>query len=224
MVSSSNELESLHKKLWSHIDDEKKSWSSFVYAQEKGFYQGFDEINIDGCRPTEKRLDRYQINDYLSNTKTALDIGCNCGFFTLHVSNFLKHIDGVELNPFLIKIAKDTEDFLKIQNTQFHNSSFEDFQTNKKFDVIFSLANDETIDGNTKFTFEQYVEKINSLLSSSGMLMWETVSPDTFEPERFRPKLEILQRYYEIVNDKMVKSEYPVNVPERRFLIFKKND
>jgi len=221
---TSSELESLHKKLWSHIDEEKKSWSSFVYAQEKGFYQGFDEINIDGCRPTEKRLERYKINEYFSSNKKALDIGCNCGFFTLHVSKFLKSIDGVELNPFLIKIADDTKKFLNNENSNFHNSSFEDFQTEKTFDIIFSLANDETIDGNTKFTFQQYVEKINSLLNSSGMLMWETVSPDTFEPERFKPKLEILQKYYEIIDDKMVKSEYPVNVPQRRFLIFKKLD
>ena len=53
--------------------------------------------------------------------------------------------------------------------------------------------------------------------------MFETVSPDTYEPRIFYPKLELLKKYFEVVEDKMVKSEYPINVPERRFLILKKD-
>ena len=39
--------------------------------------------------------------------------------------------------------------------------------------------------------------------------------------ERFEPKIEILKKYFDIVEERMVKSEYPVNVSERIFLILR---
>ena len=215
------ELNVLHSKLQTHLLEQSKKWKSFVYAKENGFYQGFDEIEIKGCRPTEKRFQRYNIEKYLTKEKSVLDIGCNCGFLTLFVSRYVKNIDGVELNPFLVEIGKDTKIFLEIKNADFHVSSFEEFVIKKKYDLIFSLANDETIDGNTKFTFREYINKIYNLLNPGGFLMFETVSPDTYEPRLFEPKLKILKEYFSIEEDKMVKSEYPVNVPERRFLVLK---
>ena len=52
-------IEELHTKLQHHLDEQAKNWKSFIYAQEKGFYQGFEEIDIDGWRPTEKRFNEY---------------------------------------------------------------------------------------------------------------------------------------------------------------------
>ena len=215
-------LEFLHKKLNQRLEEQATSYKGFVYAKKNGFYQGFDEIKIDGCRPTEKRFERYSIGKYLSQNKTALDIGCNCGFFTIYITKFLKHVDGVELNSHLIDIANDTKEFLKKNNVDFFASSFENFVAGKKYDIIFSLANDETIDGNTKFTFVEYIEKILNLLTKDGYIMFETVSTDTFEPRIFTPKLKFLQQHFEVIEDKMVKSEYPINVPERRFLVLKR--
>tara|TARA_B100000029_G_C17345145_1_gene876729 strand:+ start:218 stop:886 length:669 start_codon:yes stop_codon:yes gene_type:complete len=215
-------INKLHEKLNEFVQEQNKEWKSFVYAKENGFYQGFEEIGINGCRPTEKRFERYGIEEYLSKDFRALDVGCNCGFFTIFVSRFLNDIVGVEINPYLIKIADETKNFLDIQNTSFLTSSFENYESEEKFDVIFSLANDETIDGNTKFTFKEYISKIHKLLPNDGLLMFETVAPDTFEPRLFKPKLEFLKRKFSILEDKMVKTEYPVNVPERRFLILKK--
>ena len=225
MMSENNlnpHLNELHQKLRGHLEEQAKDWKSFVYAKDKGFYQGFEEIKIDGCRPTEQRFERYKIEKYLSNDKSGLDIGCNCGFLTSYVSRFLAHIDGVELNPYLVKIANDTKNFLKIDNANFFTSSFENFQIDKKYDVIFSLANDETIDENTKFTFVEYIQKVMDYLNDDGYLMFETVSPDTYEPRLFKPKLKLLKEYFSILEDKMVKSEYPINVPERRFLVLRK--
>ena len=117
-------LDQLHAKLQKHLDEQSKEWDSFIYAKEKGFYQGFNEIQIDGCRPTEKRFERYNIDKYLSTTKSALDIGSNCGFFSLFVSRFLAEVTGIEINPHLVSIADDTKDFLQINNTNFINSPY----------------------------------------------------------------------------------------------------
>ena len=139
MAELEPELAELHKKLEHHILEQKSNWKSFVYAQQMSFYQGFDEIKLPGCRPTEQRLERYDIKKYLTTEKVALDIGCNCGFLVLHLSKFLKHVDGVEINPYLVNIGKDTQEFLNINNVDLHPSRFEDFKTTKKFDIIFSL-------------------------------------------------------------------------------------
>ena len=222
MSETDLQLKKLHDKLNSHIEEQSKNWKSFVYAKQNGFYQGFDEIKINGCRPTEKRFRRYKIEKFLSKKFSALDIGCNCGFFTIFTSRYLDFVEGVEINPHLVEIANDTKNFLKIENVNFYSSRFEDFKSNCNYDVIFSLANDETIDGNTKFTFEEYIGKIYNLLNENGFLMFETVSPDTYEPRLFQPKLKLLKKKFVVLEDKMVKSEYPKNVPERRFLILKK--
>ena len=223
MTELEPELVELHKKLENHISEQKSNWKSFVYAQQLGFYQGFEEIKLSGCRPTEQRLDRYNIKNYFTPEKIALDIGCNCGFFVLHLSKFLKHVDGVEINPYLVNIGTDTQKFLDIKNVNFYASRFEDYKPIKKYDIIFSLANDDTIDGNTEFTFEEYIGKIQNLLNQGGYLMWETISPDTYDPELFKPKRTILEKRFRLLEEKMVKSEYPVNVPERRFLVFQNN-
>ena len=222
MSETDLELKKLHNKLNSHLEEQSKNWKSFVYAKQNGFYQGFDEIKINGCRSTEKRFRRYKIEKFLSKQFSALDIGCNCGFFTIFASRYLDFMEGVEINPYLVEIANDTKNFLKIKNVNFYNSRFEDFEPNHNYDVIFSLANDETIDGNTKFTFEEYIQKIYNLLNENGFLIFETVSPDTYEPRLFQPKLKLLKKKFVVLEDKMVKSEYPKNVPERRFLILKK--
>ena len=222
MSETDLELKKLHDKLNGHLEEQTKNWKSFVYAKQNGFYQGFDEIKINGCRSTEKRFRRYKIEKFLSKQFSALDIGCNCGFFTIFASRYLDLMEGVEINPYLVEIANDTKNFLKIKNVNFYNSRFEDFEPNHNYDVIFSLANDETIDGNTKFTFEEYIQKIYNLLNENGFLIFETVSPDTYEPRLFQPKLKLLKKKFVVLEDKMVKSEYPKNVPERRFLILKK--
>ena len=64
--------------------------------------------------------------------------------------------------------------------------------------------------------------KISSLLKNGGMLIFESQAIDTTIPKKFEPKLKILNDNFTIIEDRMVKSEYPINVPERRFLIFRK--
>lgn len=215
-------FEQLHNKLKKHLDEQAKNWQSFIYAQETGFYQGFDEIKIDGCRPTEKRFERYNIDKYLGENKSVLDIGSNCGFFSLFVSRFVEQIDGVELNPYLISIANDTKDYLKNKNTTFHCTEFEKYENGKKYDVIFSFSNDSTIDDNTKFNFEEYIKKILTLLKEKGVLLFESQAIDALVPTAFEPKMKILERYFDIIENRMVESEYPVNVPKRIFLVLAK--
>ena len=64
--------------------------------------------------------------------------------------------------------------------------------------------------------------KISSLLKNEGALIFESQAIDAIISKKFEPKLKILNDNFTIIEDRMVKSEYPINVPERRFLIFRK--
>ncbi len=107
------DLEELHRKLLKHLENQTKNWDSLIYAQKKGFYQGLDEIKIEGCRNTEKRFEEYNIEKYLSKEKSTLDIGSNCGFVVIYLAKSVKKSSGVEINPFLVNMSNDVKEFLQ---------------------------------------------------------------------------------------------------------------
>ena len=195
-----SDLDSLHLKLQGHLDRQEKEWKHFIFSKEDGgFYQGLDEIKITGSRSSEKRFEEYEILEYLSKDKAVLDIGSNCGFFSIYVSKFVDRILGVEINPYLVAISNDVKNYLNIKNTNFTNSSFEEFQVNEKFDMIFSFANDSTIDGNTKFNFSEYIEKIKNLLKEDGLLIFESQAIDSVVTEQLNEKINYLQNKFTIL-------------------------
>ena len=217
-----SDLDSLHSKLQGHLDRQEKEWEHFIFSKEDGgFYQGLDEIKITGSRSSEKRFEEYEILEYLSKDKSVLDIGSNCGFFSIYVSKFVERIFGVEINPYLIAISNDVKNYLNIKNANFVNSSFEEFKFDKKFDMIFSFANDSTIDGNTKFNFSEYIGKIKNLLKEDGLLIFESQAIDSVVTEQLDEKINYLENKFTILKRKKVSSEYPKNVPFRDFLILK---
>jgi len=216
------ELDKLHGKLDNYLKEQSENWPHFIYSKEKGFYQGFDKIDIIGSRSTEKRFTEYNIFNYFSKDKKILDIGCNCGFVCLYTSEFVKSVTGVEINPYLIKIGNETKSFLNIENTEFICSKFEEFSSSEKFDMIYSFANDSTIDDNTTFNFDEYIQKILFLLQPNGLLIFESQAFDVVVPDVFLPKMQILEKYFVIKEHRNVHSEYPANVSERIFLVLEK--
>ena len=220
-----SDLDSLHSKLQGHLDKQEKEWEHFIFSKEDGgFYQGLDEIKITGSRSSEKRFEEYEILEYLSKDKSVLDIGSNCGFFSIYVSKFVERIFGVEINPYLVAISDDVTDFLNIKNASFINSSFEDFRFDEKFDIVFSFANDSTIDGNTKFNFSEYIEKIVSLLKEDGLLIFESQAIDSVITKQLDEKVDYLEKKFIILKRKKVSSTYPKTVAFRDFLILKKSN
>jgi len=216
------ELGKLHEKLQKILEDQEKHYKSFIYSKKDGFYQGFERVEVKGCRPSEKRFERYDIKGFLSKDMKALDIGCNCGFLTLFISDYVSRIDGVEINPFLVQIARETKDFLKNYNASFFSTSFEKFKPTGKYNVIFSLANDETVDGNTRFTFAEYILKIINLLSPGGLLIFESQALKEVLNEFPKEKYAHLKKYFEVLVSKKVPTDYPYNVKERTFFVLKK--
>jgi len=205
---------SLHKKIKSHFKLQNLQWKTPIYP----CYQGYKRIALSGLRPTEERLKAYGLNKYLNDGFTVLDIGCNSGFISLETSYFVKSVDGLDVNPFLINVAKDTKDFLEIKNANFYCTGFEDYHTDKIYDIIFSFANHETWDGNSKYLLDEYLKKIWSLLSEDGKLFFET---HDIRKENITQIKENLDKFFITEEDFFYSRIHPAMV-DRKFYILKK--
>src|SRR5262249_36904768 len=123
-------------------------------------YQGLERLGISGIKPTEERLARYDIAEYLQRSDALLDIGSNNGLWALRLAPTVGHVDALEFNPYLVAIANTAKEYLKATNVSFLLGDFVDFDAHKTYDAVCSLANHCTIDGNLSIGFEEYIAKV----------------------------------------------------------------
>jgi protein-L-isoaspartate O-methyltransferase len=220
-VSKDKTLKALHEKLQELKLDQEKNWDSMVYCAGY-YYQGYQRIGIHGIKPTEPRMKNYELETYLSKDKTVLDIGSNSGWVACYLSDFTKNVDGIELNPYLVKMGEATIDFLNIQNVNFIVDDFIKYNFSKKYDLIFSLSNHFTIDGNLNIGFESYIRKIFNTLNVGGVLFFEShnINGDDKDMDL---KFEIASKYFTLEKYKMVKAFFPQDI-DKLFAVFKKRD
>ena len=143
------------------------------YSKEFGrgaLYQGLKSIHVAGQRPTEKRFEIYGLKKYLKKNFRVLDIGSNCGFFSLYVSQFVDSVDGIEKDPYMVEIANKAKNYLKITNCSFHKSIFEDFRPKRKYDCILSFA----VHRRVKYSLDDYLKELDKLLNKNGFLVMES--------------------------------------------------
>ncbi|MBU0467107.1 MAG: sulfatase-like hydrolase/transferase [Nanoarchaeota archaeon] len=212
--------EQLLNKIKKHLERQRQEWKHLIYGLGD-LYQSFEEIGIKGQRNTKQRIEEYGLKKYLKSEYTVLDIGCNVGFVDLQISQSVRNIEGVEINPYLIDIGNEVKKFLEIDNVTFYPEGFEKFSTEKKYDSIFSFAADDVADGLSKLSFEQYIDKIILMLNEGGYLFFESQASDVMN-NTWDKKYEILKNKFEIIEEKKVFSDYPTNARERVFLILKK--
>jgi hypothetical protein len=58
-------------------------------------------------------------------------------------------------------------------------------------------------------------------LNDDGLLIFVAQAADMMPDTKFLPKLNFLEKNFDIIENRLVKSEYPINVPERFLLILK---
>lgn len=125
------EFRPLHKRLNELRREQVEEWGNLVYC-DGYFYQGFEKIGISGIKPTEQRIKNYEISKLFNKNKTVLDIGSNSGFIVCYLAEFFREVDGIELNPFLVKMSEATKDFLNLNNVNFIQEDFVKCEINKK--------------------------------------------------------------------------------------------
>ena len=199
----------IQHKLRGHLNEQNKNWPAEKRYTHGYFYQGLEELGITGAKPTGFRFKQYDVDGILQDAR-VLDIGSNCGFVAVYCAKRAKTVTAVELNPYLNKIAIDTAQYFKLDNINVVEDDFVTYTTAQKFDVILSLSNHHTIDGNLYMSFEEYIKKIVSMLSPDGYLLFE--SHNVFGPGLggvgddgdMELKVAIMNKYFDITRYRMV--------------------
>jgi len=215
--SDVNRLE-LHKKLYQIILESRRSWESYDYG-EGYFYQGLKALGITGLRDTDARIEATKLKNLVAG-KNVLEIGCNTGFLSLGISDSATKITGFDINPYLISVAQECAQFLKIENVDFKVTTFEEFDTQKTYECVISFANHSTYDGNTKHSLNAYFQKCSTLLSENGLLIFES-HPPIIEKNNFNKIVELIEENFSIISNEKLQygSQLDAN---RTFLIGKK--
>lgn len=71
--------------------------------------------------------------------KTVLDIGCGTGVYTLHIAKDALHVEALDFSQEMLDILKiDAQNEGLVEKFTFTCSTWGDFKTDKRFDIIFS--------------------------------------------------------------------------------------
>ncbi len=111
-----------------------------TFYATKEYYQSFEKLGIKGSRKNAERLVKYGIHEFLNKDDNVLDIGCNCGFFSMTVAPYVKKIIGVDVDENFINIANKAMAFAKIDNAEFYVKDVFADGLNGNYDAIFMLA------------------------------------------------------------------------------------
>ena len=149
------------------------------------FYNNFENklINdyISGNERIESAmLELFQfVNPYAEN---ILDIGCGIGWSTHEMACMFKNtnIHGIDLSPKLIECAKR---LFRSKNLKFSCSDINDFNVDKKYDVITMIDVYEHIHPNGRNIFHA---QLNKILNEYGRLLIAT--PSKFHQEFLKEK------------------------------------
>ena len=169
-----------------------------LYDYGEGFfYQSVPPISLKGLRDTKKRILKLNLNNYLKNS-TFLDIGTNIGSIPLSLNNEFIFGLGIDHNKTTIEVAQAIQEYLNIKKIEFIPGDFLNYEFNKTFDVILSLANHSTFDEGIRNT-ELYFNKIYSLLKKNGILIVESHNPLYEKSEIYLEIIKNLEVHYETI-------------------------
>lgn len=176
-----------------------------------GFYQSLESIHIIGQRPTEERFKKYTLKKYLKKDQRVLDIGSNCGFFSLYTSQFVGSVDSIEIEKSFVEIASKVKRFLGAENCNFFRVGFKEFRPEHKYDVVLSLAIHLWVDMDLKC----YLNKIDQILNKNGILLLES---HNIEEERdFDKNVRnvygnrfVVEKRGTLIDDEIIKREFMI--------------
>lgn len=179
------------------------------------FYQGLKSISIAGQRNTEQRFKIYGIGKYLQKNHTVLDIGSNCGFFSLYVSKFVRSLDSIEKDGDLVKIANNAKKYLGIKNCIFHQSAFEQFKPSKKYDLIMSFA----VHRRVNYQLEEYLDILHNMLNKHGYLVIESQDIKGVDANFAEDMNKIIKRKYIMLKKGTLNDD---RINDRIFMVLRK--
>jgi len=137
---------------------------------KNGFYQSYEPVKIKGQRSTKLRYEKYKLEYFLSKDSTALDIGCNCGFFSIYLSQYILHVDAFDYDDDLVRVGKVLNEYLDNKNkTKLFVQNFGLFSTDKQYDFVNAAAIHRWV----KMPRAKFCKKISSFVKPGGIILFE---------------------------------------------------
>jgi 2-polyprenyl-3-methyl-5-hydroxy-6-metoxy-1,4-benzoquinol methylase len=181
-------------------------------------YQALESLGLSGKRPSEKRMEIYEMRRHLKPEMQGLEIGCNVGFFSLSLAKYVKSMVGFDRDENYIKVANLVQKSCGIGNCSFFASPLKDFRSEDTFDLIISTA----VHGWADMSFPNYVSFVDRYLRPGGVMLFESHELDA-EKDWAEKKCH-LQSKYTLVDSGIIddtdKSIYASEI--REFLILQK--
>ena len=194
-------------------------FSSLTRIPAMRTYQAFESLGLTGKRPSEKRMEIYEIARHLWPTMKGLELGCNVGFFTMSLAKHVESMVAFDKDENYIKVASLVQESLGISNCRFFASSLKDFRSTDTFDFIVSTA----VHGWAGMKFPDFVAFLDRHLRPGGVLLFESHELDA--EKDWASKKEHLTSKYALADrgiiDDTDKSLYASEI--REFLILKKH-
>lgn len=204
-------------------ENDKKLIEKIIKIQKKGnpdfggfkFYQGLEEIGIQGIRPTRYRILKYGIHEILKENYKVLDIGCNSGFLDMAISGLAANVTGIEYDSSLVSIAECVKEYLEIENCVFVNADFNDWykENEERYEVIFSFAIHHWLN----LKPEDYIDRLDKLLKTKGFIFIESHDLTRKEDNEYDDCVEallekgyILQKKEEIIDDGVTRRNFAI--------------
>ncbi|MCK5609592.1 class I SAM-dependent methyltransferase [Candidatus Pacearchaeota archaeon] len=141
--------------------------------------QGLKELGIKGRRECDMRYEMYGFDLILKDTFDVLDIGCNCGFLSCLIAKKVRRVVGIDINKILIEIANLASIALNLGNCLFFVSDFREYKPASKRDLVIASQ----IHFWLKIPFEDYVDKLVTLVKDQGYLLFESHDTDTVDAD-----------------------------------------
>lgn len=171
-------------------EQERSLYNKFDYGSGY-YYQSSTRLKIRGFRNTQQRISALDLETLLA-AQDVLDIGSNAGFLLIDLADHIRRGFGVEINPFLVKQAREAAKFSQSKNLVFVSGSFEDLLVrDNRFTRILSFANHKTIDGQSQLSVELYFKKIYRILAPGGLLIFESHPLEIESDQAFQDVLEL---------------------------------
>jgi len=171
---------------------------------------------LPGQRPTSERYGIYKLDDHLGPEQRVLDIGCNCGFFTLLIAKKVQSVVGIEITQTLVDVAQMTQVYLNRGNVEFKQGNFNKIKLDTTFDFICSFAVHHWLGANMK----KYGARLHSLLNPGGKVLLESQNIHVQDLDWEEKVKNFSKAGFVEVSSGSLNDD---GVIERRFIILKKN-
>ncbi len=179
------------------------------------FYQSQPDLGITGMRSTLDRFQNYNLEQYLNKEHDVLEIGCNVGFFTNYVAQYVKTIKGIDVKPMFCEIGRVTSSFLEYRNTNFKASDFINYATVKDYDAIFSFEVHDYL----KLPLKEYLTRLAAMLNPNGFILLENKLKENAEENLDTQLPEMESAGYTLIHQGIIHSP---NHFDKQFILLRK--